>query len=499
MPDDHRATIDEEPGEAGVELAAVDDRAYVPVRYVKLAIAAAAIVVIAVVGSSDLSPSPGVPGGSSASTGPAPTPSRSASPAGTTRRGTGYAAIDAGTFDVPWSGGRIRLTMPPGWSSAVAGWPGCSFSGRPCTSPQGGTTVTRYGLDDVGPLVTLDLVHDVSYVVNDVCGSPPDLTSVAVGPTVEDLVTALETLAGIPRSGPLDLTVDGYPAKRFVLAQAEEGGGSCRPPQRHPIWTNATSYPFDVPGSETSTVYIVDVTGTRLVITSRVRGASADDVAQLEAIIASIEIEPAPAPGPDASPAPIDVFPAQGQLASGRHALAVAGVPVSFEVPERGGGTTDWASNGAFYISKDTKFPQSAEAAILWTAFPDDDLPVACVEELGRLVHPSADELAAAVALAPADPLTLSGPSDVTVGGRAAKRVTFTVGDDHGCQPGFFYTWLGLYGGSLWNDIGRGDTISVWIVEVDGVLVFIEGMTTTRAAPQLLQELQQLIDSIRFE
>ena len=75
----------------------------------------------------------------------------------------------------------------------------------------------------------------------------------------------------------------------------------------------------------------------------------------------------------------------------------------------------------------------------------------------------------------------------------------FTVGDDHGCQQAFFYNWPAIYGGPLWGETEPGDTIRVWIVDVDGVLLFIEGTTTTEASPALEEELQMFIDSIRFE
>lgn len=125
--------------------------------------------------------------------------------------------------------------------------------------------------------------------------------------------------------------------------------------------------------------------------------------------------------------------------------------------------------------------------------------PVPCFDVLGPEVATSAVDLAAAVARVPADPLEVIGPVDAVIGGRPATHVAFTLGDDHGCQPGFFFRWPDLYGGPLWPSAERGDTISVWIAEVDGELLFIEGMATTEASPSLRQELQQFIDSVQFE
>jgi hypothetical protein len=39
----------------------------------------------------------------------------------------------------------------------------------------------------------------------------------------------------------------------------------------------------------------------------------------------------------------------------------------------------------------------------------------------------------------------------------------------------------------------------VWIIEVDGSIVWIDGETYKGAGPEPGQEIQQIIDSIRFE
>ncbi|KRT64216.1 MAG: hypothetical protein XU10_C0004G0122 [Chloroflexi bacterium CSP1-4] len=503
--DDHRAMIDGEPAAAALELVAVEDRARVPVRYVKLATAAAAMVVVALVATNLLPTGADVPERGAAVTpsparspspSPSPLPSRSLAPR--TNTGTEYSAIAPGRYDVPWTQGRIRLTMPAGWLSANAGFGWCEA--RSCLLPQGGTTITKDLLEVLGPTLSLSLAHDVEFITLRVrgCADLLDLrtpNAAPVGPTVDHLSTALANQTGGRRSGPIDVTLGGYPAWKFVLTMPALVGGTCRYPQGHDIWMNATTYGFTIPEEGTGTVYIVDVNRERLVITSLDRGASAEDLAQLEAIIASIEIEPSAMP----VPVPATAFlPMREPLAIGRYAMTVGGVPVSFEVPTN---PTDdgWSSNGAFYISKSTTGPQGAEAAILWTSFPDGGYPVRCLDELGPEVGTTAADLAAAVASAPADPIALEGPSDVIVGGRPAKHVVFTVGDDHGCQPGFFYTWPAIYGGPLWGETRRGDTISVWIVDVDGVLLVIEGITTTWARPKLGQELQQIVESIRFE
>jgi hypothetical protein len=44
-----------------------------------------------------------------------------------------------------------------------------------------------------------------------------------------------------------------------------------------------------------------------------------------------------------------------------------------------------------------------------------------------------------------------------------------------------------------------GDTIRLWIVDVDGARVVIEAETRKSASPEVEQEIQQILDSIQFE
>jgi len=56
---------------------------------------------------------------------------------------------------------------------------------------------------------------------------------------------------------------------------------------------------------------------------------------------------------------------------------------------------------------------------------------------------------------------------------------------------------------SIRNPAGRrnttGDTIRAWIIEVGGRLLYIEGATQPDARPDLVRDVQQIVESIRFE
>jgi hypothetical protein len=183
-----------------------------------------------------------------------------------------------------------------------------------------------------------------------------------------------------------------------------------------------------------------------------------------------------------------------GSVPVGSNSLSVEGVPFSFSVA-----TSGWERFGSLYISKSTVGPQGAEAVIFWTSFPDGAYAYPCAHLLlpGHPTRPSAADLAAAVSTARGTEL-IAGPSDVTVGGRAAKHVVLTVLEDVGCRPGYFFGWQQHWEGAFWAETEPGDTIRVWIVDVDGTRLFIEAETTKQAGSDLEQELQQIVESIRF-
>ena len=93
------------------------------------------------------------------------------------------------------------------------------------------------------------------------------------------------------------------------------------------------------------------------------------------------------------------------------------------------------------------------------------------------------------------------GPSDVSIGGFPAQHLVFTVRKDPPCEPGFFYRWHATRRGAFWSTTDVGDTINVWIVDVDGTRIFIESEITMAhdgAGPELEQEIRRIVGSIRF-
>jgi hypothetical protein len=204
-----------------------------------------------------------------------------------------------------------------------------------------------------------------------------------------------------------------------------------------------------------------------------------------------VEGAPTPSRSPSASPTPESAPVEVATIRS--HAQSAGPVTISFSAPRLG-----WERHDRFSMNRSVMGPQSAEAVIFWTGFPDGGLAHPCARVLDPSVAATAADLAAAVARAPGTDL-VAGPSDVTVGGHAAKRVVLSVREDVGCGPGFFYAWDETNGGAFWGRHTVADTIRIWIVDVAGTPVFIEAETTDQATPELEREIRQIVGTTRFQ
>jgi hypothetical protein len=428
----------------------------------RIAIAIAAGVVIAIVGiglmSRDQVGRPAV----------SPPPTPAATPASATdpllpRTG----AIEPGRYVVSAPRAAVHLTVPADW------WGNGMGVGRS----------TSRGTGVIDLIVTSP---DIAYVVPDVCTDEANLELAAVGSRPADLTTALVNEQGVQRIGPTDVTLGGYPAKKFVVMLDP----SCRQESGHGIWADAAGAygAFWLNHGDIGTIFVVDVDGERIVITHRYPGtASAESIAQLEAITASIDIEPVPAPTSSRDPG--------GWLAVGRHSITVDGVPMSFSVPalvpDRG-----WNLYGNTEITMDEVGSQGAEAMVYWTAFPDGAQTQLCAS-LDLPLGGSINDLAHAVSTTPGTTL-VSEPTYMTIGGRPTQNVVLTVQEDLGCDPKYFFSSEPPGGGPGWWTTDPGDTIRVWILDVNGTRLFIVGESKPEASQELVQEIGEIVGSIRF-
>jgi hypothetical protein len=260
--------------------------------FARLAIAAAAVVVVAIVGVSFLPRAGGV-GGPGPSATPAPTPSPSPSGASNVNFAGSFAPGATYVIDDPCCVGtsRVTFTVPAaGWSAVDPVYVGKNIAG-------GGDVFDLY----FSP-------HLVGNVYTGGCHWLGTALVPRIGPTVDDLATALSAQSGPGGSQPTAVTVGGHAGKKVELSIPQDVDvTTCDSDGDFAIfgrWLGAGQLfgaaPWTYGNGQHNTVYIVDVDGTRQVIdTMYLPGASAADIAELEQIVASIRFEPRPtAPSP---------------------------------------------------------------------------------------------------------------------------------------------------------------------------------------------------------
>jgi len=196
-----------------------------------------------------------------------------------------------------------------------------------------------------------------------------------------------------------------------------------------------------------------------------------------------------PTGGPTVLPSPSPVvlaFPPPGSLAIGRHSMTRSGIHMSIDLATEG-----WGSDGSFKIVKNL----TDAGFIFWVEAPDGVYENGCPPVVKGPESEDAAVLAAAITGIPGTSL-VSGPTDVTVGGHPAKEVVISIAEDSPCV-GVMYLWYDEFGGR-WPD-SLGDTMIVWIVEVDGALVWIDAALRKDSVASLEQEMRDIVASIEFE
>jgi hypothetical protein len=272
---------------------------------VKLAIAAAAVVVVAIVGIR-LLPGPSV--GPPVPT-PVPTPTQAAAPAPTASpSATGVPTefpegpLPAGTYGIlPFTSGngicmddfrqtgctespaddtiRVTLTVPTGW----AGIGGTLWRAVEFNSPPGGAGL----LFSRGPWL-----HSAERICQPGTGEPPD---VSTGTTVAEFVDALVAHPALDVTAPVDVTLAGYSGKYLELQAPDNIATN----QDNPAEGECAYYFVWEPGiyaqgpNHLWHIWVLDVAGTRVVVRSDTYPGTTPAVqAELSAIVNSIEIRP---------------------------------------------------------------------------------------------------------------------------------------------------------------------------------------------------------------
>ncbi len=273
----------------------------------KLAIAAAAVVVVAIVGFNFLPNERGITAGPGPSPTPAPTQTPTPTPVPSPSTASNVNAtgnfVPGTTYVIDQGGiasGRMTFTVPAtGWSAFDPLFVGKNLAGG---RPGDGDVFDLY----FGPFVVANVYAGGCHWLGTAL-TPP------VGPTVDDLANALLDQAGPGAPPPVAVTLDGHPGKKVELSIPQDlDVSTCDSDGDFTLfgrWLNAGqrygAAPWTYGNGQHNTVYIIDVDGKRQVIDSMyLPGTSAADRAELDQIIASIRFE-SQVPSPSApSPSP---------------------------------------------------------------------------------------------------------------------------------------------------------------------------------------------------
>jgi hypothetical protein len=422
---------------------------------------------------------------------PTPTPSTTLTPTPSPSLLPATGALDPGRYYHPEQAARFSFTVPDGWATAEGGW----WVYR--ESPQ--LPRDRFA----GPGQVLLTIWTVSHVYTDACHH--EATLVDAGTTIDELASLLVAQKGRVASAATDVTLGGFPAKRIELTVPADldvttcDGGFIR------FWPDAG--PDESGGvccsdvGSTDVVYAVDVAGDRFAVVARHQASTtAEELAELEAIVASITIEP-----PATSPSSVRPLPIGDLLAGTTYAIPFEDSHMIVTVPAAG-----WFTIDTWFLGKDTL----GDAGPVADGFYDLALlpyPVANVygdpchwkgSALTPPVGPTVDDLAAA--LAEQAGAAAIAPTDVTLGGHAGKKVELTIPDDvdtSTCDEGDYGRWVPAEDPSWYGPFtyGKGQRDTVYIIDVDGTRRVIDKAYLPGTTEADLAELDQLVASIRFE
>ena len=162
-----------------------------------------------------------------------------------------------------------------------------------------------------------------------------------------------------------------------------------------------------------------------------------------------------------------------------------------------------WRSQQGFEFIKGTEGQPDGAGLLFWSTTPDNVYANPCAHTpLTPAAGPGIASLASAVSRIPGTQL-VSGPTDLTVDGQPVKRTVITIPENTDCA-GVLKLW---YDDGMGSEAGRFPTVlpstmRVWMIDVDGTTVWIDGETYENYADTsrtLEREMQQMIESIVFE
>jgi hypothetical protein len=216
---------------------------------------------------------------------------------------------------------------------------------------------------------------------------------------------------------------------------------------------------------------------------------------------ASESAEPSATATPRPSPTPTDPESTYGPLSEGPYVLAyeqILDVRMTVTIP-----APDWYGLHTYtFVEKNGMAgPPQGAGLTVWRgdAFVYGD---PCAWESTRPDDPAAslDELVAALSAQASRDAT--PPVDVTVGGYPGKMLTLHVPEDAvftDCDRGEFRTLIEFETGDARFHQGPGQIDEVWVVDVDGTLVFIDAGYFADTPAEDVEEMRAMVESATFE
>ena len=200
----------------------------------------------------------------------APTPSAAAS-----SRELPQSQLDLTSGSYSLSNFPVAITFDIPTSDPPADWFACSAS----AVEQG---VCHEWSTHTYVAVTFQIVENVVAGCSD--QETAEILDPPVGPTVDDLVTAISSLEGYEATGPVDITVSGFQGKEFTLTAVTQECGA--------TWATADRITGMGQG-EINLLRAVDVDGVRVLIAGAYdTGTPEATVAAMETIMDTVQIEP---------------------------------------------------------------------------------------------------------------------------------------------------------------------------------------------------------------
>ena len=257
--------------------------------YAKLFAAAAAVLVVAVVGYQLLPRSNGIGGPPTAQPSPTATSSQTATPIPTAPPDITDGILAAGTYRLrPFASGTMTIdaTVPDGgW---VGGVPNAIAGPRGESNAPNGVVVSFLRAQTIN--------SDPCHWDHNGSGSAPQEGDVEVGPTVDDLAEALAGSSAYESTTPVDATLGGFSGKRLELQLAADAAG-CDSHDgsggQYFVFGGRDGGFFAQGGANRWQITIVDADGTRLIaVLLSYAETSGDDLSAAEDILASVVITP---------------------------------------------------------------------------------------------------------------------------------------------------------------------------------------------------------------